>query len=264
MSEKPTRPPFRYYGGKWRMAQHILNLMPSHTIYTEVFGGSGSVLLQKPRSRVEVYNDLYGSVVNAFRVLRDNGPALQAALHLTPYSREEYEAASEPAECPVEAARRFIVRSTMGIGLDKRPSCFRVSADLKNSTAPSFALLPDALPAIISRLRGVVIENRDAQEVMQQFDTPETVHYVDPPYLSATRKDSSHGYVHELKSSSEHSEMLECLKNLKGKVMLSGYPSPVYDAALADWQRHEFAARDQTSKARTEVLWCNFLTDRLF
>lgn len=89
------RRPFRYMGGKDRIAGDIIRRMPVHAVYTEAFGGGGSVLLQKPRAATEVYNDLCGEVVNAFRQLRDNGPELERRMRLTPFSRAEYEAAYE-------------------------------------------------------------------------------------------------------------------------------------------------------------------------
>jgi DNA adenine methylase len=98
----PSRPLLRYLGGKWRLAEQIIAAMPAHQIYTEAFGGGGSVLLRKPRSASEVYNDLCGDVVNAFRQMRDAGPALHRLLDLTPFSREEYQAAYEPTIDPLE------------------------------------------------------------------------------------------------------------------------------------------------------------------
>jgi DNA adenine methylase len=63
----------RYHGGKWRIAPWIISYMPPHRIYVELFGGGGSVLLRKPRSYSELYNDLDGEIVNLFRVVRDHG-----------------------------------------------------------------------------------------------------------------------------------------------------------------------------------------------
>ena len=66
----PTRPIMRYHGGKWRMAPWIISNFPPHKIYIEPYGGAASVLLRKPRTYSEVYNDLAGEIVNLFRVLR--------------------------------------------------------------------------------------------------------------------------------------------------------------------------------------------------
>ena len=61
----------RYHGGKYRLAPWIIDFFPAHECYVEPFGGAAGVLLQKPRSYAEVYNDLDGQVVNFFRVIRD-------------------------------------------------------------------------------------------------------------------------------------------------------------------------------------------------
>ena len=92
------RPIVRYHGGKWRLASWILRHLPQHRVYVEAFGGGASVLLQKPRSHAEVYNDLDGEIVNLFRVARDHGEALAVMCELTPFSRDEFAAAYGAAE----------------------------------------------------------------------------------------------------------------------------------------------------------------------
>lgn len=258
----PTRPIMRYYGGKWRMAPQIVARMPGHAVYVEPFGGAASVLLQKPRAACEVYNDLYGEVVNVFKMLRDCPETLLRGLWLTPYAREEYAAAYEWAHDPVERARRFIFRCVASIGTDgaKRLNGFRVSLnDTKNSTAQSWANLHDELIAVVERLRGVVIERRPAVELLGRYDgMPDALFYLDPPYVLKSRKLKEKGYTHEM-SDADHEALLERVKGLKGKVMISGYPSGLYDAALKDWTRETLSgARDQTNERREEVLWMNF------
>lgn len=130
----------RYHGGKFRLAAWVIAHMPAHTCYTEPFGGAAGVLIQKPRSYAEVYNDLDGEVVNLFRVLRDPELCLrlQEACYLTPYSRDEFSAAKAPATEPVERARRMVVRVCMGFGSAAgagRNSGFRCDSRRKYATA---------------------------------------------------------------------------------------------------------------------------------
>lgn len=116
------RPVLRMYGGKFRMAPWIIAHFPAHEIYVEPYGGAASVLLLKPRSRVEIYNDLFGDVVNVFRVLRDPGQAaeLTRLIGLTPFAREEFDATHSSIRStitdPVELARRTIFRSIASFG----------------------------------------------------------------------------------------------------------------------------------------------------
>ena len=157
---KIENPPLVYFGGKWRMGPLLVSLFPEHTTYVEPFGGGASVLLQKPRSKTEVYNDLDDDVVNLFAVLRDEKKAarLVRAVTLTPWSRAEYLAAFALSSDSVERARRSVVRSSMGFGsraLYGGKSSFRSdyrSVDLWYQTYPR------QLAATAARLRGVVVE----------------------------------------------------------------------------------------------------------
>lgn len=268
----PRRPALRWHGGKWRLAPWIIGHFPPHRIYVEPFGGGGSVLLRKPRCYAEVYNDLDDWVVNLFRVLRDPGAAerLRESLRLTPFSRAEFELARELAgeACadPVELARRLVVRSFMGFGSNAhngRATGFRANSNRSGTTpARGWTNYPDALPALIERLRGVIVENRDALAVMLAHDGPQTLHYVDPPYLAETRSPANkydvkfRMYRHELDDAG-HVRLLDALQELSGMVVLSGYRSGLYEAALRGWRRVETRAHADGARERVEVLWLN-------
>lgn len=261
-NEIPTRPVSRYYGAKWRLAPFIVAAMPKHHVYVEPFFGLGSVFLQKPRATCEVVNDLSDEVINVFTMLRDRGAELARAIELTPYSRTEYVRAYERTEDPLESARRFIFRSTAGIGTNSSVKCngFRTSlCDIKHATATSWANLPPHYAPIIARLRGVIIEHRPAMQIMAQYDAAHTLHYCDPPYLAKTRKDRTQGYAHEMQTEDEHIELLTFLRTLKGKVILSGYTCEIYSRLLADWYSCPLSrGRDQTNQATAERLWMNY------
>ncbi len=134
----PTRPILRYHGGKWRLAPWIISLFPAHRTYTEPYGGAASVLLRKPRSYAEVYNDLDSDVVNLFRILRDPGSAeeLGRLVALTPYSRQEFDDSYEPCSAPLEQARRLLFRSAAGFGTGggSRGTGFRSNVTRSSST----------------------------------------------------------------------------------------------------------------------------------
>ena len=265
---KVERPALRYHGGKWLLAPWIIGHFPAHRIYVEPFGGAASVLLRKPRAYAEIYNDLDDEVVNLFQVLRsDRADELVAALRLTPFARAEFNAAYEPADDPVERARRLIIRSFMGHGSDGASGMYRTgfrATSNRSGTTPAhdWANLPDPMAAVVDRLRGVVVEQQDALKAMQKHDGPATLHFVDPPYLPATRArcnrraDNGGVYRHEL-TAEQHIELLEFLRGLRGMVVLSGYPSDEYDLALPDWHRVERAALKDGAKPATEVLWLN-------
>ncbi|WP_244441327.1 MULTISPECIES: DNA adenine methylase [Methylosinus] len=255
-----TRPLVRWHGGKWLLAPWIISNFPQHRSYVEPFGGGGSVLLRKPRCYAEVYNDLDGRVVNLFRVLRDEAKAarLVRALELTPFAREEFVACHSRDGDDVELARRMLVICFQGFGSNAhgRATGFRANSK-RSATTPAgdWRNYPDALPAIIERLRGVVVENRPALDVMAQHDSPDTLFYLDPPYLPSVR-DRGRDYEHEM-SIEDHSEMLRAVQSLCGMVVLSGYASALYDHSLAGWSRVERRAFADGARERVEVLWLN-------
>lgn len=255
-----TRPVLRWHGGKWLLAPWIIEHFPSHQVYVEPFGGAASVLMRKPRSYAEIYNDLDGDVVNLFRVLRsDRADDLVNAIRLTPFSRDEFTQAYEAADDDFGRARRLIIRSFMGFGSNghNKITGFRANSNRSGTTpAHDWANYPDSLVKVVSRLDGVTIENRDARLVMVQQDALSTLHYVDPPYVMATRSDAGADYAHEM-NDADHGLLLDCLRDLSGMVVLSGYPHPLYDAALSSWRRVERAAMADGAKPRTEVLWIN-------
>lgn len=261
-------PLIRYHGGKFRLAHWIISHMPNHVCYTEVFGGASGVLLQKPRAYAEVYNDLDGDIVNLFEVLRDSSSRekLIEQLVLTPYSRADFENAWEPTENKVERARRVCIRAQMGFGsagATKGITGFRIDTKRQYGTAQSlWATYPEHLGAIGKRLSGVLIENRPAVQVLKDHDAETTLHYVDPPYVMDTRYDGAKSgriYRHEM-NDQDHQELLETLTNLKGMVMLSGYPSELYNDLLVGWKRLDINARISAGRGtsiRTECLWLN-------
>lgn len=256
-----SRPTLRYHGGKWRLAPWIISHFPEHRVYTEVFGGGGSVLMRKPRSYAEVYNDLDGEVVNVFKIVRERGAELKEFLYLTPFSRKEYLGSYPPfiPTDPLIRAARTIIKSFMGHGSEsiKRQNGFRSNSNRSGTTpAHDWANWPDAVPAMIERLRGVVIEDRDAKSVLLTHDSPETLHYVDPPYVHSTRK-SKHEYKFEM-TDQQHVELAEVLKSLKGKVVISGYPSPLYNKLYKGWRVVKKKAMTDAAGKRVEVLWLNF------
>lgn len=255
-----TRPVLRYHGGKWRLADWIISHLPPHHCYVEPFSGAASVLMRKPRSAVEVYNDLDASVINLFRVLRDPVTAeqLRRAIELTPYSRAEFIAAWEPSDDQVEDARRLIVRGAQSIGAKKRCSRNGWRAGPTHHTPTSmWRGWPAQIPHYVERLREVLIEQQPATDVIRQFDTPATLFYVDPPYVLATRAwDHRKIYAHEL-TDDDHRQLLDQLCAVRGMVLLSGYRSELYDTALAGWARHDVHARAQGNRARVESLWLN-------
>lgn len=273
MNIQVPRPLLRYHGGKWRLASWIVKHFPPHRAYVEPFGGGASVLLRKERSYAEVYNDLDGEIVNLFTVARDHGEALIQAVELTPFARAEFNLSFLPAETCVERARRTLVRSFMGYGCNLtrmtragrlERTGFRSYSKKNRRSIPSgdWRNWPCALPVIIDRLRGVIIEQRDACEVMLEHDGHDTLHYVDPPYVHSMRG-KKQGYRFEM-DDGDHARLSEFLHSLRGMVVLSGYNCPLYNSLFKDWRRRDVRSYADGARPRIESLWLSPAVEEVF
>jgi DNA adenine methylase len=266
------RPLLHYHGGKWRIAPWILSFFPAHRTYAELFGGGGSILLRKTRAHEEIYNDIDGDIVNLFRVARDRGEELKGLIELTPYSREEFVLAYCAADDPVEQARRTIVRAFMGhsacgatgaMDNDKTSTGFRAMSDRAGVTAARvWAKYADAFDAIIKRLQGVVIENRDYLAVLKQQDAAGALFYADPPYPLSTR-DAGTDYRYEM-SDDDHIRLAESLYHTNGAAIVSGYPCALYDDLYKGWTRREKQTVAGGAAKRMEILWMKGVDKGLF
>lgn len=225
------------------------------------------MLLRKPRSYAEIYNDLDGEIVNLFRVVRDHGDDLARRIEETPFARAEFQESYDPSPDAIEQARRTMIRCGMGFGSSamntKNKTGFRGSAT-RSGTHPGtdWANQPDNVRKIIGRLRGVVIENMDALDLMRYHDATTTLHYVDPPYVhdSRTWQGGKEAYRHEM-SDDDHRKLADCLNGLLGMVILSGYPTPLYDELFSNWRRIEKRAMADKAAERVEVIWIRNITD---
>jgi DNA adenine methylase len=266
----PHRPALRYHGAKWRLAPWIISCIPAaHDSYIEPFGGSAAVLLRKSRSQIEVYNDLDGDVVAFFRMLRERPDDLIRAIYWTPFAHAEQKLSYQPTDDPLERARRLYVRSYLTISgptaqwnsgwrRQKKMSRGR-NGEGRMKTAPASFMEVEHLYQIAERLRGVFIEQTDALDLIRRYDNPQAVYYVDPPYVTSTRKRwVASAYQHEM-TDDHHRALAAALRDCRGMVILSGYDSPLYSELFGDWARLERQARTNgnTADMATECLWLN-------
>ena len=257
--DAPRRPALRYYGGKWKLAPWIISHFPPHQNYVEPCGGAASVLLQKPRSPLETYNDLDGNVVNFFRVLRDQPDELIRKIRLTPWARAEYELSLEPCEDVVERARRFFVASWMsmqGGHHSKTSKTWRSQKHVDDRYRLACAdMIAVDVETLAVRFDFVQIDNRDARDVIQRYDNADALIYFDLPYLPETR---SQGDIYRLEVSHNfHLEAADLLCAAAGFVIVSGYACDLYrDLYEAHgWKRVDKEARTNSGGKRIESLW---------
>lgn len=256
------KPPFAYYGGKGRLADWIVSLLPPHRVYVEPFAGSLAVLLSKQPAEHEIINDLDGDVVNFWQQLRNRPDVLARACWATPYARDEYaQARKRDATDDLERARQWWVVVTQSFGqMNTGATGWSYSTNRSNSGARTENAVA-RMESVAARMRNVIIENRDALDTIRSYDGPDTVHYVDPPYPSEAR--NSTGYRFEMGDADRHRELAEVLHGCEGTVVLSGYRCPLYDDLFGDWQRHETKAVKSNGGGvdgrgdATEAIWSN-------
>lgn len=263
-----------YFGGKARMVTLLLKFVPEHEVYVEVFGGAASLLMSKEPARVDVYNDIYGDVVNLFRVIRD--PAMFNRFYhmvvFTMYSNEEYRDCRDHFRIvndPVQRAYMWFVTmrqtfSAMPPG-EKRSNA-HWSFSKKSSSrgmakcVSAWLSAVDRLQSIHERLQTVQIDHDDFRKVIPRYDDEGVFFYMDPPYVPSVRRGGE--YAHEM-STDDHTKLVDMLLEITGKVVLSGYQNELY-TRLEDhgWRRvdipvklHADANVGKTRGERVESLW---------
>lgn len=259
---------FGWYGGKYSHLDWLLPLLPETQHYCEPFGGSAAVLVNRKPSPVETYNDIDGELVNFFRVLREDKDRLLEAIGLTPFSREEFELAIQIPTEPLsefERARRFFVRARqVRTGLAQTASSGRWAHCLLTSRAGMAGAVSrwlgsvEGLAEIAQRLLRVQIEHAPAIEVIQRYDSEETLFYCDPPYPHDSRGDTN-AYGYEM-TDDDHRRLAAVLHNVKGKVAISSYASNLMSELYKDWNCIEAPSRKVHSvkQDRVELLWINY------
>ena len=259
---------FGWYGGKFSHLDFLAPLIPDDaTHFCDVYGGSAAVLMNVGPFPVETYNDIDSELVNFFQTLRNQGPKLIRAIGLTPFSREELARACEPAAdlTKLERARRFYVRARQTrTGLAQTSSEGRWAHCVLTSRAGMAGAVSrwlgsvEGLAEIAQRLQRVQIENAPAVDVIRRYDTDDTVFYLDPPYVHSVRGDAS-AYGFEM-TDEEHTELSEVLHTVRGRAVLSGYRTDLYDDLYADWRREDAPERvcHSVRRPRRESAWMNF------
>lgn len=258
---RKLRSPLKWHGGKSYLARRIIEHFPEHRTYVEPFCGGCSVLLNKKPAATEVAGDLDGGLVDFWRLLRDQPGRLSEYLADIPYTAEVFEDAGlcVGSTDDLTHAAAFLVRNRFsrgGLGKD-----FAWSDRLRGGQpgdANAWDTIRRDLPRIAERLRGVCFCREHALKLVSRYDDPETLSYCDPPYLHETRTHKA-AYAHEM-TRAAHVGLLRTLLNCRGKVVLSGYRSGLYDDLLAGWRRVEFSianhsGQGKSKQRRTECLW---------
>lgn len=269
MSKTITRPPFKCHGGKSYLKQFIIENLPSNyeeMVYVEPYAGAASVLLNKLPGPEEILNDMSFGIFQIFKAIRDNASIFMKLLEESNYTAETFEQAlkrsKQTFDLPIEkAVNEYILRRMSRGGLKKS---FAWSERLRggqpgdvNAWKTSIEQIPD----LSFRLKNVYIFNKPAIEVIKAFDRKDTLLYVDPPYMQSTRisKDS---YEEFEMDTNAHKKLCDVLSCFRGKVVISGYDSELYQQYFSNWRKLErtvpnHSGQSKKKQMRTEICWCN-------
>ena len=258
------KPPLTYYGGKQKLLKHILPLIPPHTLYCEPFFGGGAVFFAKEPSEIEVINDINGNLVNFYSVIKRRFKALKKEILTTLHSREQYEAARHVMAFPslfTSVKQAWAVWTIANEGYASRLDSSWGFDRKRNTSAKRLSRKRRHFIQDYScRLEKAEIESVDAILVIESRDTKNSFFYCDPPYVNSHRG-HFRGYTEE-----DFEKLLMLLGNIKGKFLLSSYPSAILErySVKHRWhtkvvdQRLDVSAKYQRRNRKAEILTANY------
>jgi DNA adenine methylase len=255
--------PITYYGGKQRLLKYIVPLIPEHKLYAEPFTGGAAVFFAKEPAEIEVLNDTNKALITFYRVAKTDFKRLQNRIRATLHSKIAHKKARLVYDNPeffneldvawsvwLLSSASFSSMLTGTFGYDKK----------RQTTTRKFQNKKDTFdPAILKRLEHAQVEAQDACNLIRTRDTKQSFFYCDPPYFNS---DMGHykGYTE-----ADFERLLQSLSKIKGKFLLSSYPSPVLEKYIKEngWYSKSIkqfcAVQLKVRKPKTEVLTANYL-----
>lgn len=276
--------PIKWHGGKSYLAAWIHSLAPPSVIddpvsgYTHrniaFAGGLGEFWNWQPVEGIaETVNDANHALSNFYAVLRDelSFAVFKQQCEVSPLECELFHQCRDataqiltPSD-PYSAWAFFVKyrQSRQGLGKDYCTPTRRTRRGM-NEQVSAWLTAVDGLPEAHARLRRVEILNVDAMKFIDKLDHERALFYLDPPYMHGTRSSTGEYGKHEM-TETQHFDLLKRLARIKGKFMLSGYHSPMYDgdAKRFGWNCHEKSIDNKASSAKVkekkiECVWTNF------
>lgn len=261
IQEKKIKPILKYPGAKWRLAPWILENIPKCESYLEPYFGSGAIFFNKEPSKIETINDIDGEIVNFFKMCREKPVELARGILLTPWSRDELMKCKEKSSNEIEQARRTAVTCFMTFGSRRVSNTWRYTTGNNKNHGPNnthlWGKLPEVIFQVADRLKDAQIENKPAIKLIEKFNGPDVLIYLDTPYIKSTRTLNGDQYYFEM-TNEEHEELLEAVIKHKGKIILSGYDNEMYNEALKGWEKKTTKTRIERGRIREETIWMNY------
>lgn len=270
-TKKKLRPPVKTHGGKFYLCNWIIENFPpdyEELTYVEPMCAGASVFLNKKPSKEEVINDIDKGLISVFKSLRDEPKEFIERLKRIRYTERAFKMAVTRAEQGFDdyldhAVNEYMLRRMSRGGMKK---AFAWSDRLRGGQpgdVNAWETMLEELPSISERVQKATMLNKSVFDVMKVWDEETTLFYLDPPYLHATRSEGATDvYQHEM-TVEDHMNLLHLAKTTRGKVILSGYASPLYSRSLKGWRCKKKnvannSGQGKTKERRLEVLWMNY------
>lgn len=265
------RPPIKTHGGKYFLSNWIIEHFPEgyeDMVYCEPFCAGASVLLNKEPSIEEVISDIDLGVIAVYKALRDEPQEFVTRIKRTRYTERAFKMAQNRSEKPFDdymdrAVNEYVLRRMSRGGLKKAFAWSERLRGGKPGDLNAWETMIETIPLIAERVKNVNILAEDFVQIIKVWDEDETLLYLDPPYLHSTRSEgSTNAYEHEL-TVEDHINMLHLANNARGKVVISGYASPLYNRNLKEWNCKKKTVANHSSQSkskekRIECIWLNY------
>jgi len=270
-TKKKLRPPVKTHGGKFYLCEFIISNFPENyqeLTYCEPMCAGASVFLNKEPGHNEVISDIDTGLVYVFKALRDEPKEFIDRLKRIRYTERSFKMAVNRAKQDFadyldHAVNEYMLRRMSRGGMKKAFAWSDRERGGQPGDVNAWETMLCQLPVVAERVKNTVILNKPVFEILKVWDEEDTLFYLDPPYLPETRTDGATAvYDHEM-TVEDHIALLALAKNCKGKVIISGYSSPLYNRTLKGWKVKKKNVPNNSSQAKTkdrriEVLWMNY------
>ena len=271
-TKKKLRPPVKTHGGKFYLCNWIIeNFPPNHEelTYCEPMCAGASVFLNKATSKQEVINDIDKGLVCVFKSLRDEPKEFIDRIKRIKYTERAFKMAQTKHDEGKfddyldQGINEYMLRRMSRGGMKK---AFAWSDRLRGGQpgdVNAWETMIEELPGIAERVKNTIILNKPVFDVIKIWDEEDTLLYLDPPYLHSTRTEgSTNAYEHEM-TVEDHMNLLHLAKTARGKVIISGYSSPLYNRTLKGWKTKKKnvannSGQGKVKERRLEVIWMNY------
>lgn len=272
MTKTNLRPPIKIHGGKWYLRDFIIENFPDgyeNLTYIEPFCGGASVFFNKKPSAEEVIGDINQGLIFILKALRDEPQEFISKLKKIRYTETVFKKALQKSQKKefddyVEHATNEYVLRRMSRGGMKKAFAW---SDRKRGGQPgdvnAWKTMLKELPRISQRLQKTTILCSNFVDILKVWDEDNSLFYLDPTYLHSTRSESATKVYENEMTVEDHMNLLHLAKNARGKVIISGYSSPLYNRILKNWRVKKKNIANHSSQVkikerRVEMLWMNY------